>query len=342
MNVMHINHEEIADFSQFALKLIRDENSVENVLHELCEEWSNITDCHSCAFVFINNQTEYLEIKNFKGLSWNLCKDFRNKIDIGYLGELFWRGKAIILNSPDKNAEMWDELVLEGEPNSLLVVAIENQGRTLGYFYSAFHDRDIVDDSMIDLANIAADISGEISTRDYLIHQLLKLEMKDRDVGVLRFHAFYDQFVQELERTTRYEQVLSLALFDVDNFKSIDQMYGRELSTQLLRELADFLGSHIRTVDIIGRFGVDEYIIALPQTALDYAEVFLKRLYDGLQKTFFTDKDLQITLSTGLVSFPTHARNVHDLIRGAKFAVFEAQRKGRNHFYIPDKSEGYV
>ena len=339
---MRINEEELADFSQMALQLIRNENSVENVFHELCEEWSTITDCHSCAFVFINNETEYLEIKNFKGLSWNFCKEFRNKIDVGYLGELFWRGKAIILNSPENNQDMWKELVLEGEPNSLLIIAIESQGRTLGYFYSTFHDKDTIDDSVVALGTIAADIAGEITIRDYLIQQLVKLEMKDRDVGVLRFHAFYDQFVKELEKNIRYEQELSLALFDVDNFKSIDQMYGRELSTKLLRELADFLGSHIRTVDIIGRFGVDEYIIALPQTALDYAEVFIKRLYEELQKTYFTEKELQITLSTGIVGFPTHARNVNDLIRGAKFAVFEAQRKGRNHFYIPEKSEGYV
>lgn len=334
-----VSDEEIADYSFRFLELLSKENSTENIFHQMCEEWFQITDCHSGAIILINPQTEYLEVRNFKGLSWQMCKKFRRKIDTGYLGELFWQGKQIVLNSQKSNPAMWDELVLEGDPKSILAVAIESQGQTLGYFYSAYKKEGEIDESLLNLAAITANIAGEVFIRNFLIHQLRLLEKHDKDIGVMHYHVFYDHLVEEVNKLERYDKEMSLAIFDVDNFKSINNTYGKEISIILLKELTAFFNQHIRNVDLLGRFGVDEFIMALSQTSLGDAEVFIQRLYEKIKKKKFTAEKLNITLSAGIVNFPSHSRKASDLIRIAKYALFEAQRKGKNNFYIPEKDE---
>jgi diguanylate cyclase len=149
--------------------------------------------------------------------------------------------------------------------------------------------------------------------------------------GVYNRLAFNEKLQQEIDRCQRYQQDVSLILFDMDRFKQVNDTYGHQAGDLALQTLAVRVKAALRAPDFFARFGGDEFALILPQTALPGAVIVSERIRKLLHHTKFLYEthELQVSLSLGVASL--HAEDSPESLLGrADQALYLAKENGRN------------
>jgi diguanylate cyclase (GGDEF)-like protein/PAS domain S-box-containing protein len=137
---------------------------------------------------------------------------------------------------------------------------------------------------------------------------------------------------RELDRAHRYERPLAALMIDIDRFKQVNDTHGHAIGDLVLKELAEILNENIRTIDVLGRYGGEEFVILLPETTPETAFEIAERLREKVSNHTFTPESLElhITISIGL-AFSTGKNNgLNDLIKRADEAMYMSKGAGRN------------
>lgn len=162
--------------------------------------------------------------------------------------------------------------------------------------------------------------------------RLANLSATDGLTGLLNPRAFYPRVEQEIERSRRSGSAMTLLLLDIDYLKALNDRYGHAIGDRALEKIAHAIQHEMRSIDVGGRLGGDEFGLLAVGTDRTAASIFA----DRLQSTIVgQNKELgfQITASIGVVTFdPLRDRLVHarDLTRAADAALYAAKRTGRN------------
>lgn len=156
--------------------------------------------------------------------------------------------------------------------------------------------------------------------------------------GVANRLYFLQRFESEIRRTKNYEQTLAMFLFDIDEFKKVNDTYGHHAGDIVIRKLAEIVKKNTRSSDLIARFGGDEFIMLITSTTEEHAFSFAEKIRDMIAATYIpipgTDFPLRITISGGLAMFPTHGQTTTELFRVADETLYESKRNGRNRITI--------
>jgi diguanylate cyclase (GGDEF)-like protein len=137
----------------------------------------------------------------------------------------------------------------------------------------------------------------------------------------------------EIQRAERYHASLSVLFLDLDRFKLVNDRHGHLVGSQTLRHLSELLLQCVRQVDTLARYGGDEFTILLVDTAHDPAMVIAERIRRTVEEHMFEagrSRDLRLTISIGVASFPEHARARDELLDVADKAMYRAKSLGRN------------
>ncbi|HEX4944136.1 MAG TPA: diguanylate cyclase [Usitatibacteraceae bacterium] len=169
--------------------------------------------------------------------------------------------------------------------------------------------------------------------RQRRVARLLELQAHtDALTGLANRRRFFEIADAELARSKRYDTPLSLLMLDIDHFKEVNDTHGHHAGDRVLEELARTCRNILRTVDVAGRVGGEEFAILLPETALEGAVEVAERLREAIEKTEVTRKEgvpLRITVSIG-VAMLTGTANLDTLMSQADAALYDAKRNGRN------------
>lgn len=163
--------------------------------------------------------------------------------------------------------------------------------------------------------------------------RLVELAATDPLTRVYNRSAFYSLAEIELGRAKRYKRDLAMILFDIDHFKQINDTFGHRAGDQMLETLADQCRSNLRSSDIIGRYGGEEFIILLPETNLEKAEQIAERLRQQAEEIRIPNQrgEAKITLSLGVTRLVGGAEIALDtLVSLADEAMYCAKQGGRN------------
>ena len=160
-----------------------------------------------------------------------------------------------------------------------------------------------------------------------------------KDDITLAFNQNYlKAFIQnEMERARRYATVFSIAFFDLDNLKAVNDAHGHLVGTEILKEVAMILRAHVRKVDILSRFGGDEFVIVLLHADAEKALEVCSRIKTAIKNhDFLASKNLNIKISGsfGISSFPGHGNTVDEMIRKADIAMYDVKRTGKDGIKI--------
>jgi diguanylate cyclase (GGDEF)-like protein len=154
----------------------------------------------------------------------------------------------------------------------------------------------------------------------------------DELTGLSNRYIFMPILEAELGRTLRHKRPFSLALLDIDHFKQINDSRGHMLGDKVLRALAQFMQNEMRTIDVLCRFGGEEFCILLPETSLNFAAFAMERLRERLASEGL-DVDgerMFVTVSIGLVSFSGGDEAQEALLKRADELLYAAKHAGRN------------
>lgn len=162
---------------------------------------------------------------------------------------------------------------------------------------------------------------------------LAELATHDELTGLHNRRYLVDALDVEIARARRYHQPLTLCMFDLDHFKDVNDKYGHDAGDAVLVTVAEILRHTVRSPDIAGRYGGEEFLIVLINTGIHEAEHFSNRLREKIgQKGFRVQekRDVQITCSIGLSEFKPDEDESASLIHRADMAMYQAKLQGRN------------
>ena len=183
--------------------------------------------------------------------------------------------------------------------------------------------------------DIAAAMAKQVSVsldNAQLIHELENLATTDSLTRLHNRRYFLERAAAEFERSRRYQRPLSIFLLDADYFKAINDNHGHETGDQVLRALASACHNNLRQLDIIGRYGGEEFVVLLPETSLQKAMEVAERLRAGVEalKVETAVGELDVTVSIGVALATSQTDSIAALINEADRALYKAKRAGRN------------
>ncbi|UXY13994.1 diguanylate cyclase [Chitiniphilus purpureus] len=186
--------------------------------------------------------------------------------------------------------------------------------------------------AMLDRAN--THLLNTLEDRTQLVQQLETLASTDSLTGLLNRRAFFERAAHEWKQADRHGLPLSVIALDVDHFKKINDRYGHEAGDTALRQLADTCRSELRDVDLIARFGGEEFVVLLPHTTQAAAEQVAERLRNAINATQVEAAGTQFgfTVSMG-VAGRAHAATLERLLALADEMLYTAKRDGRDRVW---------
>lgn len=187
------------------------------------------------------------------------------------------------------------------------------------------------------LLTVLADDAAIAIHKARLFDETQRLAILDGLTGLFNSRHFYNELKKEMERTERYAKPLSLILFDIDDFKKVNDSLGHQMGDSLLRELAQILPGLTRKTDLIARYGGEEFAILLPETSREHALATAERIRAKVETHVFPNAPElprgRMTISVGVSTFPLDASNLRDFVRAADIALYAAKRAGKNRVF---------
>jgi diguanylate cyclase (GGDEF)-like protein len=226
------------------------------------------------------------------------------------------------------------------------LLPLESRGDLLGFCEVIPHSKEKLFFDEMNVVNewqrdVLFDIGGIIA----LIIDNLRLnrEIQRRSVidsltQAYNRHYFVDRLATEVDRAIRYERPVSLLFVDLDEFKLINDRYGHLQGDEVLRSLGKIFRSHLREIDVVCRFGGDEFVVLLPETDLTMAKAVAEKLLKAAHTNPVPLVDdpkqtLPITVSMGLSSLKP-GDDSQALLKAADLALYRAKSLGRNRLEI--------
>ncbi|HEX3581854.1 MAG TPA: GGDEF domain-containing protein [Thermoanaerobaculia bacterium] len=208
---------------------------------------------------------------------------------------------------------------------------IQVKRRIAGFVFLFRHDPPFTDEhhSLIDIFTTQmALLLDNLSSRE----RIQDLADSDDLTGIWNKRYFRRQLPHEIERARVYNLPLSLLMFDVDDFKQINDGFGHTIGDVVLSELCGAVRETIRPPDFFVRFGGDEFAVVLPHTDLSGAAAVAERILSRVRDlTIPTDEEgfIRCSVSIGLADYRS-GETANDLIRRADERLYDAKRAGKN------------
>ena len=183
----------------------------------------------------------------------------------------------------------------------------------------------------------ADDAEQKMRALETELGQISELIYQDHLTGALNRRGMEEAFVREFARAERAQTPLAVALLDIDHFKKINDTYGHDAGDQALIHLTNVIKEILRPVDVVARFGGEEFLIILPDTSADDGVSIMTRLQRDLTKRFFLHDNTKvlITFSAG-VTQRMGTETTEAMIARADAALYRAKQAGRNRVFLAD------
>ena len=187
-------------------------------------------------------------------------------------------------------------------------------------------------------------ISRDISERKRLLEELNRYATIDELCQIPNRRHFMTLAEKELKRSKRYHHKLSICLIDFDNLKAINDSHGHLAGDRALSMFAKMVQTMIRDMDIIGRFGGDEFLILLPETDQEQAYKVIDRIRGVISTSpiHFKGESYKISISAGITCIKEWTVTLDDLLNRADEALYKAKELGGNNIAIHDKNQAII
>jgi two-component system, cell cycle response regulator len=167
-----------------------------------------------------------------------------------------------------------------------------------------------------------------------LFNEIKSLSIHDGLTGIYNHAFIVEALKDEVERSRRYGSLLSIVLFDIDDFKKVNDTFGHLTGDAVLQKLAELLKVSLRAIDIVGRYGGEEFLAILPETDGINGYIVAERFRERVEKEAFANGEgnINITVSGG-VAYYAYGMDVNKLIKAADDNLYTAKREGKNRIF---------
>ncbi len=237
--------------------------------------------------------------------------------------------------SDDNLVRAVESAIGNAEPFSIEYTIIRKDGQRIWVWERG---RAVEDDGDLVLEGIVLDISERKALED----ELSEMATRDPLTGLFNRREMTRVLDEEIARSTRYGRSLALLWIDFDHFKRINDEHGHAAGDSVLKATSALLAGSVRSVDVIGRFGGEEFVILLPEMDRCEARETAERLRSLISDTpqpLGEGKTVPLTISVGVSVFPDNGADSQALCAAADRAMYEAKSSGRNRVVLAPLAE---
>ena len=164
----------------------------------------------------------------------------------------------------------------------------------------------------------------------HYVERVKQLAYLDGLTGIFNRRFFELRTVEEVQRARRYGTVMAVVMADIDQFKRLNDEFGHLLGDEVLRQVPSVFHQQVRKIDVVCRYGGEEFALLFTQTNVEQALGVAEKLRKTIEKWQFPGGSRAITISAGVASFPLHGKNRDELVRAADSGLYRAKQAGRN------------
>lgn len=224
------------------------------------------------------------------------------------------------------------ELMQKRKVVSILLLPLIVRGKILGTIGLDSLVRRELSEAEITLAIHAANATAQAIGNARLYREVQQLAITDTLTGLLNRRGLLELGGREIERARRLKRNISVIMFDLDNFKLVNDAYTHAIGDQVLHAIAQLCRNKVREIDILGRPGGDEFVVLLPEANLDTALEVAGRVQSCISETVICIKkaEFRLTACFGVVQASDDALDLAVLIDQADQAMYQAKQAGSN------------
>ncbi len=217
---------------------------------------------------------------------------------------------------------------------SEMAVPLISKDECIGVIYVGQQKANAFSHDDLNLLSTLANQTSIAVTNAKLYEKTHNMATTDGLTGLYTHRYFQEKLEEEVQKAQRYQTHMAMLMVDTDHFKQYNDTYGHPDGDILLKEICKLLKSYVRDTDIVCRYGGDEFTLILVEadkkTAINTAE----RIRQAIQLRL-NQRDVKITASIGVASYPEDATNKTDLMAQADASVYKAKHGGRNRVCYP-------
>ncbi len=235
--------------------------------------------------------------------------------------------KKMISFSRQENPDSLRSLQVIKDFESLIAIPLFVEEKITGFLYIENIPRDYFENFTILASQFAIQYQ-----KVALYKKVQEMSITDSLTEISTRRYFLERFSEEIRRSMRHKSTLPLLMLDLDHFKQNNDKFGHLVGDVILREVAGILKSNLREIDIIGRYGGEEFAIVLAGTGREEAFQAAERIRESIEAGVFKayDEVVSTTVSIGVSVFPDDGVDVESLIESADRALYKAKETGRN------------
>jgi diguanylate cyclase (GGDEF)-like protein len=299
---------------------------LEELLTKVCSLISKTLDIEHVS-VLLKEDT-HLVLRAHEGrLTPLLSKQGRIPLGVGPWNRILIGDKVVIENgighSPGSSG-------LFQETNSRMCIGLVSFGVTLGVLVlESARDHAFNSLSQRTLESMA-DICATAIQNAQHVERVRQLAYLDGLTGIFNRRFFEMRIAEEIERAKRFNANLSILMVDIDQFKRLNDEFGHLLGDEVLRQVSSIFSDHLRKIDVVCRYGGEEFAVLLPETNAQSALQVAEKLRRLVENWPFPGVARPITVSAGTATFPENGGIRDDLVKAADAALYAAKQAGRN------------
>ena len=258
--------------------------SLEEALHVIMDSMKEYFPSQSVAVILIDLDTKELRIKISRQISYTFAKKFHKDEPSLTAEQAVLEQRAILLNDLDPESETYGDLKLEHEFTSAVLAPIIVNQRGVGYIFCDRSNGEQFNESDLLHLQVIGYLVGTLMEKFELIQSSRKLSVVDEASQSMKYKAFVPAMATELQRAAEHGYSVTLAMLVVDAFRKYVDTYGINEAHALLAEVSGIVKEHITDMDVLARFGADEFILCLSGATVEEAVTKLEAIRDDVAR----------------------------------------------------------
>ena len=216
------------------------------------------------------------------------------------------------------------------ETGSRMCIPLVSFGQTLGVLVLDSDRRGAFNANDTQPLESVADIVATAIQNAHYIDRVKQLAYLDGLTGIFNRRFFELRMAEEIERARRFNTGLGVIMIDIDQFKRLNDEFGHLLGDEVLRQVSSLFHQQLRKIDVVCRYGGEEFSILLSQTSPQHSLAVAEKLRRMVERWQFPGVPRPVTISAGTANYPDHGTTRDELVKAADAGLYAAKQAGRN------------